>query len=389
MRARDPTRRPLARAALRALGVAVLLLAGAPAVSAPGPYRLIDLGPVAPGPLGLNDAGQAVGTRVDATGRSRGFLYTPGQGHVDLGTLGGPWATAQAINRWGQVTGGSVDAAGIGQAYVWTPGEGMVAIPPAPGGAAGHGINDQGQVAGVFHVFGEVSVPFLYTPGQGAIALGGFSGTYGSASAVNRLGQVTGVSEDLTLNPAAFLWTPDAGLARLHPEGTGGTGQAINDRGQVTGTFASPSDVHPGSVAFLHTPGRGSSALGVLPGHVTSVGLGLNERGDVVGQSSSAAHGPQAFLWTAERGLQSLQALLEPGNAVGWTLDQAWDVNEAGQIVGTGRRGDQARGFLLTPVPEPGSFVLLGLGVAVLALARRRPGRPRRHARGPATASAS
>jgi hypothetical protein len=57
----------------------------------------------------------------------------------------------------------------------------------------------------------------------------------------------------------------------------------------------------------------------------------------------------------------------------GWVLDIAVDISDTGYIVGTGTFEGQTRGFLLTPVPEPSTFVLAACGaVAILVVAARR-----------------
>jgi len=66
-----------------------------------------------------------------------------------------------------------------------------------------------------------------------------------------------------------------------------------------------------------------------------------------------------------------LNDLVDP--AAGWELTYAADINDTGQIVGTGRIGGVQHGFLLSPVPEPSSAVLLVLGaLGLLTLARAR-----------------
>ena len=47
-----------------------------------------------------------------------------------------------------------------------------------------------------------------------------------------------------------------------------------------------------------------------------------------------------------------------------WTLRHAYDINEAGWIVGTGRYGGTDHAFLL--IPEPSTLAMLGIGAVAL-----------------------
>ncbi|NML15868.1 PEPxxWA-CTERM sorting domain-containing protein [Azohydromonas sp. G-1-1-14] len=61
-----------------------------------------------------------------------------------------------------------------------------------------------------------------------------------------------------------------------------------------------------------------------------------------------------------------------------WHLSRATDINERGQIVGSGWHGGSFSAYLLTPVPEPRSWALLLAGLGLVgAVARRRPARGR------------
>ena len=69
--------------------------------------------------LAINDRGQVVGRSTTASGDWNAFLWTAKGGMVDLGTLGGNYGLAHAINNQGQIIGDSRNAANATHATLW------------------------------------------------------------------------------------------------------------------------------------------------------------------------------------------------------------------------------------------------------------------------------
>jgi probable HAF family extracellular repeat protein len=134
----------------------------------------------------------------------------------------------------------------------------------------------------------------------------------------------------------------------------------INNSGQVVGYsyITGDSTEH----AFLYD-GTAMNDLGTLGGS-WSYAYGINNSGQVVGLSSitgdSALH---AFLYDGGN-MIDLNTLLPTGS--GWLLQQATGINDSGQIVGFNDINGYQRAFLMTPVPEPATLFLLGLGAVML-----------------------
>src|SRR4051794_9035054 len=100
-------------------------------------------------------------------------------------------------------------------------------------------------------------------------------GTTSRGSDINNLGQVVG-SYTVGFVAHSFLYSNaqvvDLGLP------PGSDARSINDAGQITGAVSSA----PGSSGFLYANGQ-LTLLGTLPGFTGSVGLSINNAGQIAG----------------------------------------------------------------------------------------------------------
>jgi probable HAF family extracellular repeat protein len=231
---------------------------------------MTDLGDLRP--YDINDRGQIVGT-VDVAGGWRAVRWSRGRS-IDLGTLGGAWATPTAVNDRGQVVGCSAVPNGPARPFLWTNGR-MRELPLD----SVAGINRRGQVAGgllvgagfhaaVWHRGTVVDLGALafdrsnaygindrgwvigwaYSPQQNERGIlrrnrtmtdvGTLGGTFTHLVAVNGRGQILGISAD----PAGFerpvLWQRGV-LTDLTTRGIDFDGNVVdlNDRGDIAASF--------------------------------------------------------------------------------------------------------------------------------------------------------
>ncbi len=188
--------------------------------------RMHDLGTLPGGSSSLasaiNDAGVVVGfSRTRGDTAVHAFRCTPGRLRTaaamrDLGTLGGTFSYARAINLRGQIVGDSdlcCDSA-ESRAFLWTEKDAMQDLGVLEGGisSVAYGINDDGHVVGACDIGDNVLHAFLYRDGRMHDlndALPARSGwVLTCADDINSAGQITGEGRNPQGEFHAFLLTP-------------------------------------------------------------------------------------------------------------------------------------------------------------------------------------
>lgn len=358
----------------------LLGLAGPLAGVAAPRYTVLDLGRGVTG-TDLNASGQVVGALDTDLGWRRAFITgADGQGMTVLGTLGGTTSYAMAVNDSGWVAGWSLtdpdSRTSPRHAFVTGAGGQGLRDLGSLGGLDPYGHDDgyatditaDGRVAG----FGYAPPyePRIFVTGPGGHGMTAFSvdhhGTYGAA--INERGQIAGTYNDGGEYFAFVTGPGGAGVHVLAPSTLllQPLVEAVDPQGRVVGGYWYPDGVWPR--AFLTGPdGSDMTELGTLGG-LSSTAYDLNGDLVVVGEAYTARNARHAFITAPGGG--AMQDLNDLVALDGVELASAVAINERGQVL---VNSDNGHAYLLTPVPEPATW-LLGLAGGALLLTRRRAG---------------
>ena len=209
---------------------------------------------------------------------------------IDIGTLGGPYAFATAINNHQQVVGQSIDAAETRvTAFLWEDGVMRDLSTAGLHFEIANDINDRGQIVG-----------------------SGFAPD-------GRLVALTWQDGVLTELPVP------AGASYCSPE-------AINDHGDIVGFC----DQQPAQWGMLWRRSGDVVSLGPAPEGWSAGTVDINERGVVLGAAVDPANARHTWVW--DDGVVTVV-----DNVPGGPLWMPTALNDRGQIVGLGRRAPTPR----------------------------------------------
>jgi probable HAF family extracellular repeat protein len=319
-------------------------------------YTVTDLGTLGGSrsvALGLNRAGHVVGYAETADGKNHAFVYLT-SAPIDLGTFGGEESCAHRISDGGLIVGRARTMEGDFRPFVSSATGQPFDLSQVDTRLKGIfstavGVNGAGYIVGYRqthkdHMAARSRV-FIYRESQ-VVDLGTFGGEDGVVAAINDSGQLVG----------QFGTEPHADYA--DHRGFLLNGKKLTDLGSLGGRMTTPTDINnAGQVvgygqlrsganhAFLYRAGR-LADLGTLPGGTQSYAYAINNPGQAVGASDSSADAQRAVLFEGGQ-VRDLNGLI-PATS-GWLLSEARDINDAGQIAGTGVYEGQVRAYLLTP----------------------------------------
>jgi len=260
---------------------------------------------------------------------------------TDLGTLGGTESFACGLNDRAEITGRSTIVAGPVHAFLWRDGT-MTDLGTLPDdvSSVGRGINNAGQVVGGATMSNTGPYDAVLWDDDEIIPLGTLGGAHSLALAINQRGQVTGAARTPTNELHPFLWDEVGGMTDLGtlPGDTYTAGRGINNQGQVVGQ-SSPTEAVAGSFGECGNEGASDGLaravlwgndgtitdLGTLGGKI-SIAKSINARSVVVGSSTTAKGEQHAFLWR--------DGTMTDLGALGGTFSGAFEINRHDKVVG-------------------------------------------------------
>lgn len=312
-------------------------------------------------PAAINDKGAIVGQATyPATGP---YLWQGGSAQSLHSLLPASQTYAIGINNNGQIVGSANS-----QAVIWEQGQ----VKSLPGGFAAVAINDAGTVAGQ-----AGTQAAIWEGGQLRMLTHPDHALESTASDISASGVVVGTSAGSIVDEPEFWyqalrWDGDQLTVLRAGPGAATSAVGVNDLGSIVGQAYSPDAAAPYSA--VRWDGENPTLLAPITGKDNSSAFGINNTGLVVGYSFTGTD-RSATLWEGDAAIDLTHMLT---NGQGWDLWNATGINNLGQIIGFGTYEGRWAGYMLTPVPEADSLLMLGFGLPLVwglrAVARRGQG---------------
>lgn len=358
----------------QALAAILVGLVGVSAASAQPRYAVTDLG-VLPGyasciPSRMNDRGDVVGACTptvfgDGLDNITAFVWRNGT-MSPVGKLpNGNYSSATGINALGAIIGVGDTSTPQSQAWVTTPGG--LQVFSTSSNISPVFIGDNGVIGGWYIKSGifkgaiwtvDPKDPRKYRSTDLSILPGATSVI---PTDFNQSGQAAGWG-NVPAGTHAFFWNNDAAHSTVDlgafPGDQGSQAFGMNDFGQVAGQSFTPN-AFTRAVLWNNDAAHTAIELPPLRGDNYATAGRINNAGHVLGASYYEAPGATGFsagvpayrlvIWR-DGGVFELQTLLDPATAAGWTIPSISAINNLGQITGSGVLNGQTRALLLTPL---------------------------------------
>lgn len=299
------------------------------------------------------------------------FFWSTDSGVTALGGgASGVSAYALAINDSNSIVGWWEGGASGAHAVVWDSQLQLTGLDPLLSSISSyaHDINKSGKIVGAakFSADGKYR-GYRFDPQSSAVTQiePPSDSMHSYALAVNTSGQVVGHFGINQVNGfyqganKAFLWPGDNGqMLELMPDEPNSVAYDINDSGVIVG-----SRIHGSLLAFIRWP---DGTIFHPSDEEALAALGVNNNNEVVGEGRLQAWSHPTisedyfYAWIYNRRVYGADPVLQSGsyedlnNLIppnsGWQLIEAHDINNFGQIVGSGEFQGMRKPFLLDPV---------------------------------------